>query len=536
MTTSVRRGLSAGSTFAVIIVFLALIGFTVTGAALIGKVFGASSLSLPPVGFFVAFMVLLGLWNGSLAARPDEHGDYRPGVLSAGLTAGLVAGIVAGLLALIFGWLQSKQIDPRPYLSMVSPEAMTLYLFNLGVIPATLLHIVLLTASGLLGALLSFEFRRGHVWARMGQWFSSTNHSLRSSAIVTRIRRMPYAIYAVYALLAVLMFILPRQWGSYWNYIIGTIGIYVILGLGLNIIVGMAGQLVLGYVAFFAIGAYTAALLTAPQPHQLQWNFWVVLIVGIVLAALTGILLGLPIMRLRGDYLAIVTLGFGEIIRILLKSDLLTNLTAGPRGVRNIGGPTLFGQSFTSDVDFMYLIILAVALIIFITNRLQNSRTGRAWVAIREDEVAARATGINTFQSKLLALAIGAAFAGLGGILFASRNQFTGPEDHTLMVSINVLALVIVGGMNSIPGIILGSFALKGLPEMLRELDIYRLMFFGGLLVMMMIMRPEGLWPSTRPRMETRRARTRKEGADQTTPAPSNAADLQEGAKHASNP
>jgi branched-chain amino acid transport system permease protein len=300
----------------------------------------------------------------------------------------------------------------------------------------------------------------------------------------------------------VVMFFLPRTWGSYGNYIIGTVGIYVILGLGLNIIVGLAGQLVLGYVAFFAIGSYTVALLTAPQPHALQWNFWLVLVIGIILSALTGILLGLPILRLRGDYLAIVTLGFGEIIRILLRSDILTSFTAGPQGVRNIAGPSIFGIPFSSDVDFLYLIILAVLLIIFITNRLQNSRTGRSWVAIREDEVAARATGINTFQSKLLALAIGAAFAGLGGVLFASRNQFTGPEDHTLMVSINVLALVIVGGMGSIPGIILGAFALKGLPEMLRELDIYRLMFFGGLLVVMMILRPEGLWPAARPQLE----------------------------------
>ncbi len=308
----------------------------------------------------------------------------------------------------------------------------------------------------------------------------------------------------------------------------GTVGIYVILGLGLNIIVGLAGQLVLGYVAFFAIGAYAFALLTAPQPHNLNWNFWPAVIVGILLAGVTGILLGLPILRLRGDYLAIVTLGFGEIIRIMLRSDLMTPITAGPRGVRDIVGPSLFGRSFASDIDFMYLIVLAVLLAIFITDRLHNSRTGRAWVAIREDEVAARAAGINTFQSKLLALAIGAAFAGLGGALFASRNQFTGPEDHTLMVSINVLALVIVGGMSSIPGVILGAFALKGLPEILRELENYRLMFFGGLLVVMMILRPEGLWPAARPRLEKR---PQPQEAEDTVLSPEI-----EGVQHASEP
>jgi len=225
-------------------------------------------------------------------------------------------------------------------------------------------------------------------------------------------------------------------------------------------------------------------------------------LLGLLLAALTGILLGLPILRLRGDYLAIVTLGFGEIIRIMLRSDLLTPITAGPKGVRDVMLPSIFGYSLASDVNFLYLILIFVVIFVFITARLQNSRTGRAWVAIREDEIAARASGINTFQSKLLALAIGAAFAGLAGALFASRNQFTGPEDHSLMVSINVLALAIVGGLNSIPGIILGSFALKGLPEILRELEDYRLLVFGALLVVMMILRPEGLWPASRPNLE----------------------------------
>jgi branched-chain amino acid transport system permease protein len=250
--------------------------------------------------------------------------------------------------------------------------------------------------------------------------------------------------------------------------------------------------------------------LTAPEPHHLNYSFWVALPIGIILAAFAGILIGLPILRLRGDYLAIVTLGFGEIIRILLRSDLLTSFSAGPQGVRNIAGPTLFGKPFSSDVDFMYLITLAVLLCIFIANRLQNSRVGRSWNAIREDETVARACGINTFSSKMLALALGAAFAGLAGVLFASRNQFTGPEDHGLLVSINVLCLIIVGGMGSIPGIILGSFALKGLPEILRELENYRLLAFGALLVVMMIIRPEGLWPVRRPKLERRQPQERK--------------------------
>ncbi len=427
------------------------------------------------------------------------------------LPAGGLTGLVLGLLAVIFGAFLAQKIDPRIYLAMVSPETMKIFLFRQAPGTAFVYHLLLMVVSALLGGLLVYGLRKIAFRQRLRGWIQQIGSAIGGQSIVRQLRRAPYTIYILYLLVAIVLFFLPRSWGSYWNYIIGTVGIYVILGLGLNIIVGLAGQLVLGYVAFFAIGAYTMALLTAPKPHNLMWNFWIVLIIGIALSALTGILLGLPILRLRGDYLAIVTLGFGEIIRILLQSDLMSPYTGGPQGVPNIGGPTLLGKPFNTDVDFMYLIFLAVALVIFITNRLQNSRTGRAWVAIREDEVAARATGINTFQSKLLALAIGAAFAGLGGVLFASRNQFTGPEDHTLMVSINVLALVIVGGMGSIPGVILGAFALKGLPEMLRELDIYRLMFFGALLVVMMILRPEGLWPASRPRMEkgtAARART----------------------------
>ena len=257
-------------------------------------------------------------------------------------------------------------------------------------------------------------------------------------------------------------------------------GIYIILGLGLNIITGWAGQLVIGYVAFFAIGAYTFALLTAPEPHHLMWNFWIALGLGVLAAGISGLLIGLPILNLRGDYLAIVTLGFAEIIRILLKSDLMTAYTAGPRGIRDIAGPSLFGKSFISDVDFMYLIIIAVLVVTFLANRLQNSRTGKAWFAINLDETVARATGINAFASKLLALSLSAAIAGLAGALFASRNQFTGPDDHALMVSINVICLVIVGGIGNIPGIFLGAFALKGLagdPARDRELppvDLWR--------------------------------------------------------------
>ena len=377
-----------------------------------------------------------------------------------------------------------------------------MFLFNQPPLPGSMLLLVLLTVSGLAGAALAY-FMRSNDRLKSGarKASSSVGNSLRSERLAN-LTQNKYARMSLLLLLAIVMIVLPRTWGGYWNYVFGTVGIYIILGLGLNIITGWSGQLVIGYVAFFAIGAYTFALLTAPEPHHLTWNFWIALGLAVLAAAIVGLLIGLPILNLRGDYLAIVTLGFAEIIRILLKSDLMTAYTAGPRGIRDIAGPSVFGKSFTSDVDFMYLIIIAVLVVTFLANRLKNSRTGKAWYAINLDETVARATGINAFTSKLLALSLSAGIAGLAGALFASRNQFTGPDDHAMMVSINVLCLVIVGGIGNIPGIFLGAFILKGLPEILRETENFRLLIFGILLIVMMRLRPEGFLPARRPELE----------------------------------
>jgi branched-chain amino acid transport system permease protein len=252
-------------------------------------------------------------------------------------------------------------------------------------------------------------------------------------------------------------------------------------------------------------------LLNSAIPHGVFLGFWPSILIAIVMAVLAAVILGLPIMGLRGDYLAIVTLGFGEIIRILLKSDVLTDFTGGPRGIIDIQGPTLFGKPFNSDVDFVYIIFVGVALAIFLYYRLQDSRTGRAWLSIKGDPIAAQATGINLQRYKLLALCIGAAFAGLVGGISAARNQYTGPNEYSILVSMNVLSIVIVGGVNSIPGIILGAFTLKGLPEILREVENYRQLAFGILLVVMMLIRPDGLWPSARPALEKERNQTKTE-------------------------
>jgi ABC-type branched-subunit amino acid transport system permease subunit len=511
-TTALRNGFRTGMVFTILIIFIVLIGFNVTGATLVAKLFGqqVATGALPDVSMLAVFLGLLGIFAGIGAAKamePDTYGD----AIQAGLTAGLTIGVICGLFAYGLGTLYANGVDMRNYLPMVSPDSVKFYIFNQAPFPGSLTVFGMLAGTTLAGGLLARLFRsnaRRHASGSINQGWSK----ILGQPLVKTLESSRVARYAGLGLILIVLAILPSQWGSYWNYVMGTVGIYVIMGLGLNIITGLAGQLVLGYVAFFAIGAYSVALLNAPQPHNLMWGFWIAALIGILLSAFAGILVGLPILSLRGDYLAIVTLGLGEIMRILLGSDALTSFTAGPHGIQGIAGPVIFGQSFSTDVDFMYLILIGVLIAIFITQRVQNSRSGRSWVSIREDETVAKATGVDTFKSKLLALALGAAFAGLGGALFAVRNQFTGPEDHSLMVSINVLALVIVGGMGSIPGIILGAFVLKGVPEILRETENYRLLIFGALLVAMMILRPEGIWPASRQRLE-RRA---KKGAEES--------------------
>jgi ABC-type branched-subunit amino acid transport system permease subunit len=507
MNTYLRNGLRTGAVFGIILVFLVLIAFNITVATLIGdllKTEGQTTGGLTPdMRNMMIFFGLVGLWAGASGARRTEK-DPWAGALLSGLSAGLVNGLLVAIMAYIVGILTASGVKITNYLPLVLPASVNQLLLGQTPLQGALTHLWFLTAMGVGGGLLARGFGRGSWRVRFAAFWNTRQAAAEKIPTVQWIKRNPAANYALYGLLVVFVFLMPQWIGSYWNYTMGTVGIYVLLGLGLNIVVGLAGLLDLGYVAFFAIGAYSMALLTAPQPQHLLWSFWVALPIGVVLASLAGILLGIPVLRMRGDYLAIVTLGFGEIIRILSKSDLLTSFSGGPKGVPNIAGPTLLGKPFSSDKDFVYLILLAVMLIIFVTTRLQNSRVGRAWVAMREDETVAQAMGINTLRMKLLAFSIGAAFAGLGGALFASRNQFTGPEDHNLMVSINVLCVVIVGGMGSIPGVIAGALALKGLPEVLRELENYRLLAFGALLVVMMILRPEGLIPSKRRSLEIR--------------------------------
>lgn len=306
--------------------------------------------------------------------------------------------------------------------------------------------------------------------------------------------RVPRKIWLGAALL--LAMLLPLALNKYYLDITITAGIYIVLALGLNIIVGLAGLLVLGYIAFYAAGAYAYAILST----QYHVSFFAALPAAAVLALLFGLALGVPTLRLRGDYLAIVTLGFGEIARIVLNN--WDSFTGGPNGIMHIPRPSIFGFRLGSPVHLYFIVLAMIFVVSFVIDRLNNSRLGRALVAMREDETAARACGINTVKLKLLAFSLSAMVAGMMGVTFAAKMSFVSPESFTFWESIMVLCMVVLGGMASIPGVILGAAALVVLPEVFRQFQNYRMLIFGAAMVAMMIFRPQGLLPSRRRRME----------------------------------
>jgi branched-chain amino acid transport system permease protein len=302
--------------------------------------------------------------------------------------------------------------------------------------------------------------------------------------------------------LVVLMLFLPQILGVYFSEILDNVGIYILMGLGLNIVIGFAGLLDLGYVAFFAIGAYVVGILTSPEIGMYQITFWQALPFALLASVIAGVILGLPVLKMRGDYLAIVTLGFGEIIRLLSLSDWLRPFLGGTQGIQRIARPFIGTLELKSQVQLYYLIAAAILVAGFIAWRLKDSHMGRSWMAMREDEDVAQAMGINLVATKLSAFATGAFFAGLAGAIFAAKLSSAYPQSMNLMVSINVLCLLIVGGMGSIPGVFVGALVLMGSPELLREFSEFRYLVYGALLVVMMLVRPEGLWPEARRKLE----------------------------------
>ena len=339
-------------------------------------------------------------------------------------------------------------------------------------------------------------------------------------------KEIPPRVWVGVALVAVALLLLPfaaALIGQAWVRILNFAMIYTMLALGLNIVVGFAGLLDLGYIAFYAVGAYVYALLASPH-FGIHLPFWAIIPMGAALACIFGVLLGAPTLKLRGDYLAIVTLGFGEIIRIFLNNlNAPINISNGPQGINlidpfRIGGfsfaraETLVGIPVSGPQKYYYVLLLLTIGVVVVNIRLQNSRLGRAWEAIREDEIAAKAMGINTRNVKLLAFAMGASFGGIAGAIFSATQQFVSPESFGLFESVIVLCMIVLGGMGNIPGVILGAIMLTLLPEFLRytmeplqiflfgrvwiDAETVRLLVFGLALVAIMLFRPAGLWPS----------------------------------------
>jgi len=331
---------------------------------------------------------------------------------------------------------------------------------------------------------------------------------------------------------AVLLLIIPLVAGDnrYYMEVASQVGIYVAMALGLNIVVGFAGLLDLGYVAFFAAGAYAYAIFSTSQANEFipgdvfplsgEW-FWVFLIVGLIVAAIFGILLGLPVLRVKGDYLAIVTLGFGEIIRIIFNNlDKPVNITNGPQGITPIPSPELFGVKMGTPFYFYFIVLFVIAFIVLANVRFEHSRLGRAWIAVREDELAAQSMGISLLHTKLAAFATGASFAGVVGVIFAAKQTFIDPTSFTLMESIGILVMVILGGSGSIPGVVLGaafvtvlqvqllkefsnflhSLQQSGIINLPNQLDPskFQRLIFGIMLILVALYRPNGLIPAKR--------------------------------------
>jgi branched-chain amino acid transport system permease protein len=358
----------------------------------------------------------------------------------------------------------------------------------------------LFAPSGLniVGALIVFILVTALYYWRAGQP-SRPNTAFDFSA---RSNQRPIVRWLKIGGIILLLLLLPPILGVFFSNILDTVFMYILMGLGLNIVVGFAGLLDLGYVAFFAIGAYVMGVLTSPEMSANPMTYWQALPFAVIACVLAGVILGLPVLKMRGDYLAIVTLGFGEIVRLLALSDWLRPWLGGSQGIQLIAQPKIGNLILNTQQQLYYLFLIGVGIVAFIAWRLRDSRIGRTWMALREDEDVAIAMGINHVTTKLMAFATGALFSGIAGTIFAAQLQSVYPHSMNFLVSINVLSLIIIGGMGSIPGVFVGALVLMGLPELLREFAEYRYLVYGALLMAMMLTRPEGLWPEARRRLE----------------------------------
>ena len=551
-----QHGMKIGLIGGVVGVLLALIGMV--------ESFSQRNIISEVISMGHTLLLLVAIFGGYLAARRSTQTGPLPCLVNSSL-AGAVTGGVLGLLVM-FGSL----VNLRKVFINASPLLYQLLTFDLGLGTGFFFLLGLGSLSGFLAGLF---YRSSHLTRRVlgtslgcmviagvlqdllrptfaswgplaviNEWLYAANGLTLGGAIslFVWISLMMYlwskrggALQAGYTrmspgkqkalrltgflLLVFLLLILPQVLGLFLSEVLTIVGLYVLLGLGLNIVVGYAGLLDLGYVAFFAIGSYTMAVLTSPELGFFQLSFWAALPFTIIMGILFGVLLGIPVLKMRGDYLAIATLGFGEIIRILVLSDFLRPWLGGAQGVGRIPKASIGVMEFATPQQIYYLILAGCLLVGFISWRLRDSRLGRAWMAVREDEDVAQAMGINLVSTKLLAFATGAGFSALSGAIFASKLGSVYPHSFNVMISINIICIIIVGGMGSIPGVIVGSIALVGLPELLREFAEYRLLVYGAALVAMMLLRPEGLWPEA---VRRRELHGEEPGVSDTDPAP----------------
>lgn len=540
-----QYGVRTGLLWGTVVLYTAVIGMIVSfdGRQIIFEILTLGQLLLFAPALVVGYMV-------ARNARDDENAT-RSGTLLISTLAGVMTAVP--ILALVF---VSTLIDMRPMFVNVSPTLIGIVtLAQDSLLLGGLLLALLMAAGAFVGAGMEYlpvKIRRplavGLMWmlgvGLLGElviqmiraWFA--NNSAAGRMVINAIFRsgglLPLSAVILFVVASgltalkqargaevkariealppnkqkslrqvawssglLLLLALPWIVGTYLSEVATVVGLFILMGLGLNIAVGLAGLLDLGYVTNFAIGAYIAGILTSTGPLGLaQLPFWVVLPISVLAAMATGFIFALPVLRMRGDYLAIATLGFGEIIRLLALSDWLAPLIGGAQGVLFIPKPEIGNLVFQGPQQIYYIVLVGCMLMLYISYRLNNSRTGRQWMAIREDEDVAAAMGINTIKGKLLAFTLSAASGGLAGAIFAVKLGTIFPHSFNLLISVNVLSLIIVGGMGSIPGVVVGALALVGLPELLREFSEYRLLLYGALLIVMMLARPEGLWPS----------------------------------------
>jgi branched-chain amino acid transport system permease protein len=511
------------------------------------------------LGRTMLVLVVLGAgYRVAIAARRGDPQAGEAGALAGGAVAGAIAGVGPAALLLLIESLNTQAIFPA-----LGEALATILSFDQSTIVGVALQVgvgALLGAAGSGLALLPPRIRRplliGLVavlgmslaepllavimdnlglltsWLYEGGGLAVSGaiivfvvavglalfRATRGEAVRKRVEALPeggrrsFRVIAILAAIAVLA-ALPILGGGFVSQVLVNVGLYILLGLGLNIVVGYAGLLDLGYVAFYAVGAYSIAVFTSTASFLVTneevrfaesglTNFWVALVITVPLAVLIGVLIGAPVLRLRGDYLAIVTLGFGEIVRTLVLSEWLSPWLGGAQGIIQVPDVPPEALDFGDPQRLYYVIAIFCALAAYVSYRLQGSRVGRAWAAMREDESVAEAMGISVIKYKLLAFGMGAAVGCLGGAFFAAQIGSIFPNTFALLVSINVLAILVLGGMGSIPGVVVGSFVLVGLPDLLREFAEFRLLIFGAVLVSIMILRPEGLLPNVRRRRE----------------------------------